>query len=84
MPTYEYVCHSCGHRFEAFQQMTDALLNTCPKCGKEDVKRLIGSGMGVIYKGSGFYTTDYKNRTSDRTCCGRSRRCDNPPCSNED
>lgn len=60
MPTYEYACRSCDEVFEVFQSMRDAPLTTCPKCGKEGVKRLIGRGAGIIFKGSGFYETDYK------------------------
>jgi putative FmdB family regulatory protein len=59
MPTYEYECKSCGHSFEAFQNMSDAPLKECPQCGKE-VRRLINGGTGVIFKGSGFYVTDKK------------------------
>jgi putative FmdB family regulatory protein len=59
MPTYEYECTSCGHRFDAFQNMSDKLLTKCEKCGKK-VKRLIGSGAGIIFKGTGFYATDYR------------------------
>ncbi len=59
MPTYDYECSSCGNVFEAFQQMNDKPLTKCPKCGKK-VKRLIGSGAGIIFKGSGFYATDYR------------------------
>ena len=59
MPTYEYECQKCKNRFEVFQSMTAPLLEICPKC-KGQVKRLIGSGSGVIFKGSGFYATDYK------------------------
>ena len=57
MPTYEYECKSCTHRFEAFQTMSDSPLKDCPECGKE-VRRLIFGGTGVIFKGSGFYVTD--------------------------
>ncbi len=60
MPTYEYACDSCGHRFDVFQAMKDEPLKECVKCGKE-VRRLIGSGAGIIFKGSGFYVNDYKN-----------------------
>lgn len=63
MPTYEYKCLKCDHRFDHFQTMTDAPLSTCPGCGG-DVKRLIGAGAGIIFKGSGFYCTDYKNTGS--------------------
>jgi putative FmdB family regulatory protein len=60
MPTYEYACPKCGHHFEQFQSMNDAPLKKCPKCKKTGVKRLIGRGAGLIFKGSGFYETDYK------------------------
>ena len=59
MPTYEYKCGSCNHLFEVFQPMTEAPKRRCPKCGKS-VKRLLGSGSGIMFKGSGFYETDYK------------------------
>ena len=57
MPTYEYVCKSCGYDFDAFQSMRDEPLKICPKCGKE-LRRLINGGNGVIFKGPGFYVTD--------------------------
>lgn len=60
MPTYEYVCLKCGYKFEKFQSMKEEKLKDCPKC-KGKVKRLIGAGAGTIFKGSGFYQTDYKN-----------------------
>jgi putative FmdB family regulatory protein len=82
MPTYEYICDSCGYRFEQFQKMSDKPIKKCPNCGKP-VKRLIGKGMGVIFKGTGFYSTDYKNRSSGKTCCGRTERCEKPPCSDD-
>jgi len=62
MPTYEYVCSKCGHQFERFQSMRDEPLRKCPKCHKAALKRLIGGGAGLIFKGSGFYITDYKNK----------------------
>lgn len=64
MPTYEYLCPKCGHAFEQFQSMNDAPLKKCPKCKKTGVKRLIGGGAGLIFKGTGFYITDYKNKKS--------------------
>ena len=84
MPTYEYLCESCGYKFEKFQKMSDEVLKECPKCAKA-VKRLIGAGMGIIFKGKGFYSTDYKNNSpfSGKTCCGRTERCDEPPCSDD-
>ncbi len=59
MPTYDYECTKCGHTYEVFQKMTDKHQTKCPKC-KGRVKRLIGAGTGIIFKGSGFYQTDYK------------------------
>ena len=79
MPTYEYVCKSCGYRFEKFQSMNDEPVKICPECGK-DVKRMIGTGIGVIFKGAGFYATDYKNSSSGKTCCGRTGRSKKPSC----
>jgi len=61
MPTYEYKCNNCNYVFEMTQKMSDEPIKICPKCGK-DIKRLIGSGAGTIFKGSGFYHTDYKNK----------------------
>ncbi len=59
MPTYDYKCDNCGFAFEEFQSMNDDLITKCPKCGGK-VQRLISSGAGLIFKGSGFYLTDYK------------------------
>jgi putative FmdB family regulatory protein len=63
MPTYEYECRSCRHTFEAFQSIKDEPLKKCPKCGKA-LRRLFGGGLGIIFKGSGFYTTDYKHSSA--------------------
>jgi len=60
MPTYDYECDNCGHTFDVFQSITDKRLRKCPKCKKLSLYRLIGSGTGIIFKGSGFYETDYK------------------------
>ncbi len=79
MPTYEYECIHCGHTFEAFQKMTDKPLGTCPKC-KQKVKRLISSGVGIIFKGPGFYATDYRKKSSgspkNNTCPKAKDGCD--------
>ena len=61
MPTYEYKCDACGNKFEKFQSMSAAPIKKCPKCGKSKVRRLIGTGAGLIFKGSGFYITDYRS-----------------------
>ena len=67
MPTYDYLCSACGHRFEEFQSMSAKALRQCPECKKNALDRLIGAGAGVIFKGSGFYQTDYRGSsyTSD-------------------
>src|SRR5450631_2069956 len=64
MPTYEYECQACGKAFDELQGMTDAKLTKCPKCHKKKLVRLIGGGSGMIFKGSGFYETDYKKKTA--------------------
>jgi putative FmdB family regulatory protein len=66
MPTYEYACDDCGHEFEEFQSITARPLRKCPKCGKLKLRRLIGSGGGVIFKGSGFYETDYRSASYEK------------------
>jgi len=63
MPTYEYKCRACDHRFEAFQSITEDPLEKCPKCGNYSVERLISAGGGLIFKGSGFYITDYRKES---------------------
>jgi putative FmdB family regulatory protein len=66
MPTYDYECAKCGHTFDAFQNMSDDPLKKCPECGKNSLKRLIGGGLGVIFKGSGFYVTDSRSSGSSK------------------
>ena len=63
MPTYQYECADCGHEFEKLQSMTDPKLKKCPKCGQSSLHRLIGTGSGIIFKGTGFYETDYKKKS---------------------
>ena len=74
MPTYEYECDACGHRFEEFQRISDKPLRTCPNCKKRKLRRLIGAGAAVLFKGSGFYQTDY--RSKDYT---EKAKADKPP-----
>jgi len=61
MPTYDYKCDACGHTFEQFQSITASPLKKCPDCGKSKLKRLLGTGAGLIFKGDGFYQTDYRS-----------------------
>ena len=62
MPTYEYECAACEHTFEEFQQISDKPLRTCPNCKRRKLRRLIGAGAAVLFKGSGFYQTDYRSK----------------------
>src|SRR5215467_5043042 len=63
MPTYEYHCDACEHNFDEFQSMKDAPLKKCPKCGKNKLRRVFGAGAAIIFKGSGFYQTDYRSES---------------------
>ena len=65
MPTYEYECRQCGHAFERFQGINEAPIDTCPECGGS-VRRLISSGGGLVFKGPGFYATDYRSGPTKR------------------
>ena len=82
MPTYEYECSSCGHTFEQFQGMSDEPLTKCPKC-KKGLRRIIGNGAGIIFKGSGFYATDYRKsdyRQKEKSEKGSSCPAAKPSC----
>jgi putative FmdB family regulatory protein len=63
MPTYEYECDSCGHAFDVFQSITEPKKRKCPECGKPKLRRLFGAGAAVMFKGSGFYQTDYRSES---------------------
>ncbi len=63
MPTYDYVCRKCGHGWELFQSMKDKPVRKCPACGSRSAERLIGTGAGIIFRGSGFYVTDYRSKS---------------------
>lgn len=71
MPTYDYECKSCGHNFEVFQSIMDPPVKKCPECGKA-VRRLIGGGTGIIFKGSGFYVTDSRKSSSAKSTSTKS------------
>jgi putative FmdB family regulatory protein len=67
MPTYEYECTACGHKFEKFHSIKATPIKKCPECGKSKVKRLIGTGAGLLFKGSGFYITDYRSESYNKS-----------------
>jgi putative FmdB family regulatory protein len=73
MPTYQYECGACDHAFEILQSMMDKRLKKCPQCGEHKLHRLIGAGSGIIFKGSGFYETDYKKRDAPISKAGASK-----------
>lgn len=78
MPTYEYECTHCGYHFEVFQKITDGHLDKCTKCGHK-ARRLISSGSGIIFKGTGFYATDYRKKATpasdNKTCPKMNEGC---------
>lgn len=63
MPTYDYECDACGHRFELFQQISENPKKKCPECGRQKLRRLFGTGAALMFKGSGFYQTDYRSES---------------------
>ncbi len=63
MPTYDYVCQACGHEFELFQQMSDPVKRKCPACTKPKLRRRVGSGAGILFRGGGFHETDYRSES---------------------
>jgi putative FmdB family regulatory protein len=63
MPTYEYQCDACEHNFDEFQSINDKPLKKCPKCGKPKLRRIFGAGAAILFKGSGFYQTDYRSES---------------------
>ncbi len=88
MPTYEYKCDSCGYAFEKIQSIKADPLKECPKCSKA-IRRIIGSGAGIIFKGSGFYQTDYKKSSPKKdSCCpkleDKNAKCGDSPCCHEE
>ena len=83
MPTYQYECSACGHELEKLQSMTEERLKKCPECGKNKLQRLIGTGGGIIFKGSGFYETDYKKKglPSNDSKAAKPQSCHSDPVS---
>jgi putative FmdB family regulatory protein len=86
MPTYEYKCDACGYAFEKFHSITAAPIRKCPKCGKRRVKRLLSTGAGLIFKGSGFYITDYRSegyKSAAKAESGDGKKTESAPAAKE-
>lgn len=83
MPTYEYECAACRHRFEALQSITARPLRKCPACGKTRAHRLISAGAGLIFKGSGFYCTDYRTSSEKKARAEQGKKPSTPATSSE-
>jgi len=79
MPTYDYVCQACGHRLEIFQSMSESPKKKCPKCGKQRLQRQIGAGAAILFKGSGFYQTDYRSSSYSEGAKKESASTDSKP-----
>lgn len=93
MPTYAYFCDACEHEFERFQSITEKPVRNCPKCKKTKVRRLITGGAGVLFKGSGFYQTDYRSKSyqeaarkekPEKKSAGETPSCGPPSCKQPD
>jgi putative FmdB family regulatory protein len=83
MPTYDYRCKACDHEFELFQSMTASVKKKCPECNKLSLERLIGTGAAVIFKGSGFYETDYRSK-SYKDAAKKDKEAAKPPAASTD
>jgi len=95
MPTYDYECGNCEHTFELFQTISEPLKRKCPECGRLKLKRLIGAGAAVVFKGSGFYQTDYRSESYKKSASAekkaqsdssskKSKKSDKKPTANSD
>ena len=76
MPTYDYVCQACEHEFELFQSITANPKRKCPECGRLKLRRLIGPGAAIVFKGSGFYQTDYRSKSYQKGAAAEKKKSD--------
>lgn len=74
MPTYDYVCEACDHQFELFQSIKDSPKRKCPECGRAKLRRLIGPGAAIVFKGSGFYKTDYRSESYKKAAAAEKKK----------
>jgi putative FmdB family regulatory protein len=79
MPTYDYVCDGCGHTFELFQSIKESNKRKCPKCKKLKLRRLFGAGAAIVFKGSGFYKTDYRSEAYKKTASADAPKSESKP-----
>ncbi len=79
MPTYDYHCDECGHEFELFQGITESVKKKCPECGKMKLRRLFGTGAAIVFKGSGFYQTDYRSDSYKKGAEAEKKSSDDKP-----
>lgn len=79
MPTYDYVCDACGHKFEHFQSIKDDPLKKCPECRKLKLRRLFGTGAAIVFKGSGFYQTDYRSESYKKAAAAEKGSSESKP-----
>jgi putative FmdB family regulatory protein len=84
MPTYDYVCDGCGHEFELFQMMTDPVKRKCPECAKPKLRRLIGTGGAIIFRGSGFFETDYRSDSYKKDAAAEKKSATEKPKAKKD
>jgi putative FmdB family regulatory protein len=80
MPTYDYQCDACEHQFELFQSITENAKRKCPECGRQKLRRLIGGGAAIVFKGSGFYKTDYRSESYKKAAAADKSSAAPPAC----
>ncbi len=84
MPTYDYVCEACDHQFELFQSIKDATKRKCPECDRAKLRRLIGPGAAIVFKGSGFYKTDYRSESYKKAAAAEKKNASDTAAKSKD